>query len=318
VIRGKGGSVQNRGWLLYALLTTIFWGIWGALIEIPEKAGFPATLGYSVWALTMIPVALVALKLVSWRLDRDRRSFVLGMSAGLMGCGGQLILFECLRLGPAYIVFPIISLYPVVTIVLSVVLLKERAAGRQWIGIVFALIAIACLSYQSPENSPVNGYLWLLLAMGVFLLWGVQAYIMKLASGSERAGTMQAESVAFYTMVSAILLIPVALVMTDFSGSINLGWSGLYAATLIQALNATGFLFFAYAIRYGKAIIVVPLMSLAPVVTVILSLAIYAVIPHLIILSGMGAAFVSIYLLAESEGGERRKKNDGDMQERFV
>ena len=44
----------NRTWLSYAIITTIFWGVWGALIEVPEKAGFPATLGYIVWALTMI------------------------------------------------------------------------------------------------------------------------------------------------------------------------------------------------------------------------------------------------------------------------
>ena len=134
--------MKNRAWLLYAMITTILWGVWGALIEIPERAGFPATLGYSVWALTMIPVAIVALKLINWKLDRDKRSVFLGLSAGLMGCGGQLILFQCLRIGPAYIVFPIISLYPVITIFLSVVFLKERASRRAWSGIILALIAI--------------------------------------------------------------------------------------------------------------------------------------------------------------------------------
>jgi hypothetical protein len=39
---------ENRLWLFYALITTLFWGVWGAFIEIPEKSGFPATLGYAV------------------------------------------------------------------------------------------------------------------------------------------------------------------------------------------------------------------------------------------------------------------------------
>ena len=47
--------MKNRLWLIYSLVTTAFWGVWGALIELPEKAGFPATLSYAVWALTMIP-----------------------------------------------------------------------------------------------------------------------------------------------------------------------------------------------------------------------------------------------------------------------
>ena len=42
--------MKTKTWLFFALTTTVFWGIWGAFIEIPEKAGFPATLGYSIWA----------------------------------------------------------------------------------------------------------------------------------------------------------------------------------------------------------------------------------------------------------------------------
>ena len=66
--------INNRAWLYYAIITTVLWGVWGALIEIPEKAGFPATLGYTAWSFTMIPVAILALKLNGWKLDRDRRS----------------------------------------------------------------------------------------------------------------------------------------------------------------------------------------------------------------------------------------------------
>ncbi len=291
--------MKNKNWLYYAITTTALWGVWGAFIELPEKAGFPATLGYTAWALTLIPVSLVALKLISWKLDKDRRSILLGMGAALMGCGGQLILFQCLRMGPAYIVFPIISLYPVLTVVLSVFILKESASKRAWIGIIIALIAILMLAYQPPTQSPVQGYLWLILAMIVFVMWGIQAFIMKFGGDSEKEGSMKAESFAFYTMVSSILLVPIALLMTDFSQSINWGFNGVYAAILIQALNAIGYLFFAYTIRYGKAIIVVPMMALAPVVTVILSLAIYSVIPHPVIVVGMVLAFVAIYLLAE-------------------
>ncbi|UCH10844.1 MAG: DMT family transporter [Fidelibacterota bacterium] len=286
--------MSSRAWLVYAMTTTLLWGVWGALIEIPEKAGFPATLGYSAWALTMVPVAIIALKLIRWQLERDRRSAAIGLSAGLLGCGGQLLLFQILRIGPAYIVFPIISLYPVVTIILSVMVLRERASRRSWIGIILALFAILMLAYQSPEDSPVQGYLWLLLAITVFLMWGVQAFIMKFAGDS-----MHAESFAFYTMASALLLTPIALIMTDFSQTINWGFSGVYSALIIQSLNAVGFLFFAYSIRYGKAIIVVPMMALAPVVTVILSLILYAVIPHPIIMGGMIIAFIAIYLMAE-------------------
>ena len=281
-------------WLIYAIITTVFWGVWGAFIEIPEKAGFPATLGYSVWALSMIPCALVALYIIRWKLEYNRRSILLGSTVGLLGAGGQLLLFQALRDGPAYLVFPLISLFPVVTILLSTTLLQERATRRHWTGIAIALVAIAFLSYQEPTTQQSGGYLWLLLAVIVFIMWGVQAFAMKFSNEE-----MKAESIFFYMMVTGVLLIPVALWMTDFSQDINWGWKGPYLAGLIHILNSVGALTLVYALRYGKSIIVVPLTGLSPVITVVLSLIIYAVVPGPMLLVGIVLALIAIFLLSD-------------------
>ncbi len=285
---------RPKRWLIYALVTTVFWGVWGALIELPEKAGFPATLGYVVWALTMIPPAVIALRLIDWKLEYDRRSLMKGVAIGLLGAGGQLILFQALRLGPAYLVFPIISLSPVVTILFSFWLLRERTRTRGWIGIALALVALPLLSYSPAGDGGISGLLWVVLAMLVFIFWGVQAYIIKRANE-----TMQAESIFFYMMATALLLIPFALWMTDFSQEINWSPSGPFLTAMIQVLNSIGALCLVYAFRYGKAIIVSPLTNaVAPVITILLSLAIYAVVPSPITIAGMVCAVVSTFIFA--------------------
>jgi drug/metabolite transporter (DMT)-like permease len=218
----------------------------------------------------------------------------LGSTVGFLGAGGQLLLFEALRTGPAYLVFPIISVYPVVTIILSVTLLKERAGRRAWVGIVFALVAIVMLSYQPPNDANASGTLWFILAILIFFMWGIQAWVMKFSNE-----TMKAESIFFYMMATGLALAPIALWMTDFSKPINWGFKGPYLSALIQVLNAIGALCLVYAVRYGKAIIVVPMTALAPVLTVIISLALYRVIPHPVILGGMVFATIAIYLMAE-------------------
>jgi len=286
--------VKGKPWLIYALVTTIFWGVWGAIIEIPEKAGFPATLGYSVWALTMIIPATIALKLIKWKLEYDKRSILLGLIIGFTGAGGQLILFQALITGPAYLVFPFISLSPVITIILALIFLKERASSKGWAGIIVALIAIPLLSYQPAGGGGGTGSLWIILALLVFLAWGVQAYIMRFANQ-----TMKAESIFFYMMITGILLIPFALWMTDFDQPINWGFKGPYLTAMIQILNAIGALTIVFAFRYGKAMIVSPLTNaVAPVITIVLSLLLYQVIPHWIIVMGMILAVTSIFLLA--------------------
>ena len=75
----KPSQLIKRQWLLYALITTLFWGIWGALIELPGRAGFPPTLVYIVWSLTMIPCALVGLAIIKWKLETDLKSVIYGL-----------------------------------------------------------------------------------------------------------------------------------------------------------------------------------------------------------------------------------------------
>lgn len=284
--------MKNTNWIVYATLTTVSWGVWGALIELPEKAGFPATLGYCAWAVTMTPCALYAARNTGWRIKTNKRSIAYGMAVGLLGAGGQLILFKALESGPAYIVFPLISLSPAITILFSMLFLKERATQRQWFGILFSLIAIFMLSYQPPTENTGNEAGWLISATLVFLMWGAQGYYLKTANS-----TTDAESIFFYMTIAGLLLTPFALYITDFSQEINWSQDGAYAALLIQLLNSFGALMLVYAYRFGKAIVVSPLTALSPIVTVTLSLLIYSVVPGAIALSGILIAVTAIFLM---------------------
>ena len=104
----------------------VLWGVWGAFTGSSAQHGFPDTLVYCVWSLTMIPPALHCA--AHGRLAARPRAALdrYGMAIGLLGAGGQMMLFYTLTRGPAYLIFPIISLSPVVTIVMSFALLGER------------------------------------------------------------------------------------------------------------------------------------------------------------------------------------------------
>jgi drug/metabolite transporter (DMT)-like permease len=284
-------------WPIYVIIHVLFIGVWGAVIEIPEKNGFPPTLGYIVWALTMIPAALAALKLKGWKLDFNRKAVFWGSAVGLLGAGGQLVLFFTLRIAPAYLVFPILSLTPVVTILLAVVLLHEKTGKKGWIGIALALISIFMLSYQPAGAVQTSGYSWLLFTAVPLLAWGAQGCIMRFANE-----IMSAESLYFYMMVSSIVLIPLALYMTDFDQPIEWGLSGPYLSAALQSLNAFGALCLVYAFRYGKAIIIAPITTaLSPVLTVTLSLALYQTIPHPVIIAGISLTIVAALLMGFEE-----------------
>jgi uncharacterized membrane protein len=288
---------MKKPWLIYALITTGFWGVWGAFAEFPTRHGFPETLVYVVWAVTMIPPALYAMQRVRWRVLRDGKSILLGSLIGFTGAGGQMLLFHAVHTGPTYLIFPIIALSPVITIALSMLFLKERVTRLGAVGVVLALLALPLFNYSPAEDaaaSGAQGLSWFLYALIILLAWGVQAYFMKLAND-----TMDAENIFLYMTLTGLLLIPVALWMTDFSVPIEYGWQGPGLAAITQILNAVGALTLVYAFRYGRALVVAPLANAgAPMITAIVSMIVLGVMPNAITIFAIALATLAAVLLA--------------------
>jgi len=286
--------VSRRAGLLYALVTTLFWGVWGAFAGLPADHGFPDTLIYVVWAITMIPPALFALGHSGWKLPTDPRSILFGAVIGLTGAGGQMLLFHAVHTGPTYLIFPLIALSPVVTIAMSLAWLHERTTRIGAAGIVIALAALPLFDYQPGQGWGGHGVAWFLYSLIILAAWGVQAFFIKLANRS-----MSAEGIFFYMTVMGLALVPVALWMTDFSHPINYGLSGPYLAAATQILNSVGALTLVYAFRYGKAIVVSPLTNAgAPLITALLALALLGLVPQPLKIAGIVLAFFAAALLA--------------------
>ncbi len=282
----------RRNWVIYALVTVVLWGVWGALAGLSAQHGFPDTLVYCVWSLTMSPPAVFVLARNGWKLDVSPGAIAYGLTIGLLGAGGQMLLFKALTIGPAYFIFPIISLSPAITIAMSFVMLRERTGKLGALGIVLALAALPLFDF-SPGQGASHGLGWFALALFIMAAWGVQAYFMKLANN-----TVSAESIFFYMMVGGLALAPVAWAWTDFSQPVNLAWDGPWMTAGIQLLNAVGALTLVYAFRYGKAIVVAPLTNAgAPLVTAVLALVFAGAVPGPLKILGLALALVASLLL---------------------
>ena len=298
--------MKSKLWLVFAIITTVFWGIWGAFTGLPAENGFPETLIYCVWAITMIPPALIVLKMVGWKLQTSKKAILYGSIIGLLGAGGQMILFHAVTMGPTYLIFPIISLSPMVTILLSYFFLKERTGLLGTIGIVLAIVALPLFDYSNGDSEEDYGILWFIFSILVLLAWGLQAYFMKLANES-----MNAESIFFYMMVMGLMLIPVALLMTDFNTDINYGFDGPWLAAGIQILNAIGALCLVYAFRYGKAMVVSPMTNAGgPLITALIAMAILGFIPNMYKIIAIVIAIIAAVLLAFDPGDEEKPDNN--------
>jgi len=75
-----------------------------------------------------------------------RGGIVLGLLCGVLDAGANVIALVGLRLGDLEVVSVLTALYPAGTILLAALVLRERIARLQWVGLVLALAASAMLA----------------------------------------------------------------------------------------------------------------------------------------------------------------------------
>lgn len=298
--------MTSRSWIPYAALLVVFWGVWGAFSSLPADAyGYPDEMIYILWSVTMLIPAYFILR-SERTFDRRPVAAFYGLLIGLTGAGGQLVLFKALTIGPAYLIFPIIALSPGITVLMATFLLREQLLGLTKVGIVLALIALVFFNISGGSGAEVGP--WLILALLITVAWGVQAYYMrKAASVGVNDGTTFG-----YMALSGLLLVPVAFVMM---GGLPEGapWQAPALTLVTQLLNAVGALFLVMALSRGKASIVAPTTNaLAPVLTVLISLAVYQTLPSVYGALGIVLAIVGSTLMVY--GDEKRGEVDAEEQ----
>jgi transporter family protein len=78
----------------------------------------------------------------------ELRGIVPAVLTGVMGYLGLLCFMYAIREGKICIVAPMTALYPIITIVLATIFLKERINIVQFAGIILALISVFLISYE--------------------------------------------------------------------------------------------------------------------------------------------------------------------------
>ena len=132
-------------WLWYAILCIFWWGLWGFLSKVGSASANPMQLQV-LFTLGMLPVALGMLLQMRWKLDRNAGGATYGILSGVTTGLGTLGYYAALREQNASVVTPLTGLFPLLTIVLAFIVLRERLNKVQLGGMVLALASIVVLS----------------------------------------------------------------------------------------------------------------------------------------------------------------------------
>ncbi|MFN3740122.1 MAG: EamA family transporter [Thermodesulfovibrionales bacterium] len=91
-------------------------------------------------------ITILSLLFLGFNFEIHTRGMLYGLLAGLTGGGGVIFFYYAMKEGKASLVVTTTSLYPLVTILMSYLILSEEISLKQAIGMAFALIAMVLMA----------------------------------------------------------------------------------------------------------------------------------------------------------------------------
>ena len=137
-------------WMLLSCVAIMLWGFVGLFQKLGTNRISARSL--LVWLMAGFLV------LLPWFLKKDSllslrgQDYAIGLLGGLTNGLGSWFLFASLEEGAkASVAVPLTALYPLVTVMLAKLVLREILTGWQWMGIGLALLSGVMLSYEKSE-----------------------------------------------------------------------------------------------------------------------------------------------------------------------
>lgn len=138
-------------WLGFAILALVLWGITGVTQKLStNRISSDRSFLWFCWAMEALSAVVLCLGRPHWGLGAV--VVLCSLAGGALNGLGAWTSFRALESGgKASIVISLISLYPLLTVLLAVLLLGERLTMMQMAG---ALVAIAAAILLSLEGAP--------------------------------------------------------------------------------------------------------------------------------------------------------------------
>jgi transporter family protein len=141
-----------HAWLGFAILALVLWGITGITQKLStNRISSERSFLWFCWAMVALSAAVLIVAHPHWGLGKV--VVLCSVAGGALNGLGAWTSFRALESGgKASIVISLISLYPLLTVVLAVLLLGERLTLMQSAGAVTAIAAAVLLSLESTPN----------------------------------------------------------------------------------------------------------------------------------------------------------------------
>lgn len=297
MIGGEGPRAAALSGILWMVAATLMAALSGGVVR--HLAG-----AYSPFELVFFRSFFGVILLSPWLIRMARRESLrprrlpLYMLRSALSYGGLVCLFFALGVMPIADVYALLFTTPLFTILMAVLLLKERAGATAWIA---CLVGFAgALVIIRPGIAEVS--IAALAALTTALFYATANITIKALSRTETPVRI--------TIYNNLLMVPLALVPMLFVW-VTPAWQDVPWILGLALCNTVGGLFHARAISATDARVVQPFSFLRLIWAVVVGYLMFAELPGIWIWVGATIIFSSSYTILYSETGRRSAARDG-------
>ncbi len=139
-------AMLRQKWFWYSVFCVFCWGPYAIVSKLGSEE-IPALSMQFLFTLGALPVAVGVLAARRFRLERNLPGIGYGLLNGILSGVGGIAFFAAFGSGGnTAVIATATSLYPMVTVVLAVLILRERLTKAQVIGLGFAAAALVIFS----------------------------------------------------------------------------------------------------------------------------------------------------------------------------
>lgn len=133
-------------WFLYSMICTISWGGWAFTSKLGSREIPPETMQF-LFTIGALPVCFALLIVRRFKLERSPKGIFYAILNGILSGVGGFTLFAAYHTnGNTSLITAVSALYPMITVLLAVIILRERIRPIQMVGLGFAAVAMVIFS----------------------------------------------------------------------------------------------------------------------------------------------------------------------------
>jgi transporter family protein len=138
-------ALKSR-WFWYSILCVLCWGAWALLSKLGSREIPPQTMQF-LFTVGALPVGIALLMARRFELEKSVKGISYAVLNGILAGIGGLTLFAAYHTnGSTSVITAATALYPMITVVLAVLILRERLTTVQILGLAFAGAAFVLFS----------------------------------------------------------------------------------------------------------------------------------------------------------------------------